>query len=151
VSTPWTAYETLLGADRAARNQSMERDGTPSGMRWEAQDFPGDHRRIGMNMQFGTAGTGSNMQASFLRGGIVTRHLPSADASPGVWYNETFRPRAAATQTYICSENPHIPACRIPTDGCTTGTPTDNTCATDLQICGTITQTSNCASIVNCQ
>jgi hypothetical protein len=103
-----------------------------------------------MSIQFGSTGIASNMQASFLRGGIAARHLPSADAAPIVGNDETFRPRAAATQTYICSENPHIPACRLPTDGCT-GLPTDNTCATDLQICGTITQTANCASIVNCQ
>src|SRR3954471_23238674 len=106
---------------------------------------------MSMGIQFGSVGSAANMQASFLRGGIAARHLPSADVTFSMGRGNAYLPQAPVNSTtFECSNNPHIPACRIPTDGCTTGLPTDNTCATDLQICNTITQTANCATIVNC-
>jgi hypothetical protein len=89
-----------------------------------------------MRNQFGSNKCAADSQASFLQGGIVARHLPSADAVPFVERGNAFRP-LMATPTFVqgCPTlNLHIPACRPPTDGCTTTTtPTDFNCVTFVQ------------------
>ncbi len=75
-------------------------------------------------------------QGSFLRGAIATRHLPSADVALVVERDTARLPQGATSTTFQCTNNLHIPACRPPTDGCTTsGLPTDVTCATVITVC----------------
>jgi hypothetical protein len=89
-----------------------------------------------MSTQVAGTGIAANVQASFLRGGIATRHLPSADITPYIERSKPYPLQGATSTTFQCTNNPHIPACRVPTDGCgTTITPTDNTCATLVSNC----------------
>jgi hypothetical protein len=67
-----------------------------------------------MSYQLGTA------PASFLRGGIASRHLPSADV-PVFTTRRGGIVRASGTQGVDCSVNPHIPACRPQTSACDGG------------------------------
>ena len=68
---------------------------------------------------------------------IAARHLPSADITTYIERSKPYLPQGATSTTFQCTNNPHIPACRVPTDGCgTTGTPTDFTCATLVSNCG---------------
>ncbi|GAA2863678.1 hypothetical protein [Nonomuraea rubra] len=55
-------------------------------------------------------------QADFLKGGLAARYLPSADVTPFVM-RRAMPLRAIETMNYICSINPHIPAC-APTNDC---------------------------------
>jgi hypothetical protein len=72
-----------------------------------------------MSTTFADARVSPHAQASFLRGAIATRHLPSADVTPIV-LRRAVPVRASGTQGVDCSINPHIPACQAPTTNCTT-------------------------------
>ena len=76
------------------------------------------------------------VQAEFLQGSITATHMPGAAAAtlagalPPTGY--------ACTRNYVCSINPHIPACQVHTEICGSafcGPPTGALCPTGAFIC----------------
>jgi hypothetical protein len=100
-----------------------------------------------MSNRVGRAGLASNVQASFLRGGISARYLPSADATPFMVHGREPIRLGDDTDTVRrpCTRNQHIPACRHPTDGCQ---PDPGPGPTRIVMCDT--QTIFCATL-DCQ
>jgi hypothetical protein len=66
--------------------------------------------RAGASLRY-TQVSSRQVQADFLQGGIATRHLAGAATSSfgGGYLSET---GYACTRNYVCSVNPHIPACQ---------------------------------------
>lgn len=105
-----------------------------------------------MSDRYGSSAAVLDVQATFLLGGIAASHLPSADVAL-IASKRAYRHVAGDwSDAFNCTANLHVPSCRVPTDGCPSHTlPTEPQCATvNPQVCGTITQTQNCQTIVNC-
>lgn len=82
--------------------------------------------------------TSQQIQADFLQGGLISDFLPGTKFSAlrGAAVAGT---GAACTRNYICSTNPHIPACQLRTEVCGSfdcGPPTGALCPTGAFIKG---------------
>ena len=96
------------------------------------QPVEGDQSSLGGTMVWLKAGTPlrhtrvvtRQLQADFLSGGITSKLMAGTAPSFGA-ASARARP---GTLGYVCSVNPHIPACRPPTDACSVGCSADYGC-----------------------
>lgn len=72
--------------------------------------------RAGASLQY-TQVSSRQVQADFLQGGITAKHLSSAGA-PSFSAMARSETGYACTRNYVCSTNPHIPACQERTEVC---------------------------------
>jgi len=76
--------------------------------------------RMGATVRHPTVSS-RQVQAEFLQGALAARFLPGAGLAGALTPAGAVGTGAACTRNYVCSINPHIPACQIHTENCGTG------------------------------